>query len=808
MLIMILKMTAVTALYVLLTMLLWLKLRKRKKLSLPIRMLIGVIYGLCSVMSTHFGVEYSHMALNVRDIGPLAAGLFFDPISGIIAGLIGGIERYIAGTLWGVGSYTRIACSVSTCLAGFLSAGLSVWLFKRKKPSVMYAVIMGAVMEVFHMYVVLVTHRSDMSMALYVVKTCAPPMIVFTGLGLGASALLLMVLAGEWKNPFRHLVAEERRVSEKFQFWLFIVIVSVLLFNQVFSYQLQGQISKQNAMNTITNLTEDICKTYDITLENMEILNQYPEKVALSEAKAVAAVMENAGTSGGVPEEELAELCSLLGFKGFLLTDSTGSTVRQTGKIGHVPDETDGIRTDSDGTINVAVPCLDGTLVASTDPAAFSGKLDEDSMHDVISHFHVGKSGTFDVVTRRGEVMLGSHLGEELSEADAELLRNAKKDVFFDATLFGEKSFCRLENLGMGVSLLVLLPYSEIYEERDANLYEQIFSNIQLFAVIYVLITLLVQHIVVENLSKVNRSLARITGGDLNEVVEVKSSQEFASLSRDINLTVDTLKGYIRAAEKRIQEEVEFARTIQESALPNHFSFPRSDFEIFATMDPAKSVGGDFYDFFFIDQNKLAMVIADVSGKGIPASLFMMRSKAALRGFAESGHSPGEILSRANDSLSEGNAADMFVTVWLGIVDLKTGLLTCANAGHEYPVLMRSGGKFEVYKDRHGLALAAMEGVRYKEYEIQLSPGDRLFVYTDGIPEAINEKTKQYGMELLLGALNRVKDRKLEEILPKVRADIAAFAGKAEQFDDITMLGFTYLGSENGGTKSDPESES
>ena len=797
MLIMILKMTAVTALYVLLTMLLWLKLRKREKLSLPIRMLIGVIYGLCSVMSTHFGVDYSHMALNVRDIGPLAAGLFFDPISGIIAGLIGGIERYIDGTLWGVGSYTRIACSVSTCLAGFLSAGLSVWLFKRKKPSVMYAVIMGAVMEVFHMYVVLVTHRSDMSMALYVVKTCAPPMIVFTGLGLGASALLLMVLAGEWKNPFRHLGAEERRVSEKFQFWLFIVIVSVLLFNQVFSYQLQGQISKQNAMNTITNITEDICKTYDITLENMEILNQYPEKVALSEAKAVAAVMENAGTSGGVPEEELAELCSLLGFKGFLLTDSTGSTVRQTGKIGHVPDETDGIRTDSDGTINVAVPCLDGTLVASTDPAAFSGKLDEDSMHDVISHFHVGKSGTFDVVTRRGEVMLGSHLGEELSEADAELLRNAKKDVFFDATLFGEKSFCRLENLGMGVSLLVLLPYSEIYEERDANLYEQIFSNIQLFAVIYVLITLLVQHIVVENLSKVNRSLARITGGDLNEVVEVKSSQEFASLSRDINLTVDTLKGYIRAAEKRIQEEVEFARTIQESALPNHFSFPRSDFEIFATMDPAREVGGDFYDFFFIDDDHLGLVMADVSGKGIPGALFMMISKIILKNCVLLGMSPARTLSMTNNVLCDNNRAEMFVTVWVGILEISTGRLTAANAGHEYPAVKRPDGTYELLKDRHGLVIAAMEDLEYEEYELQLEPGSALFLYTDGVPEATSPEKELFGTDRMIDALNTDPEAEPEQMLRNVRIKIDEFVRDAEQFDDLTMMSIIYKGKDS-----------
>ena len=305
---------------------------------------------------------------------------------------------------------------------------------------------------------------------------------------------------------------------------------------------------------------------------------------------------------------------------------------------------------------------------------------------------------------------------------------------------------------------------------------------------------MLVQAIVVDNLQLVNQSLDRITNGYLDEVVSVRNSSEFASLSNDINQTVSVLKGYIAAAEKRIEQELEFARTIQDSALPKNFTFPRSDFELYATMDPAKEVGGDFYDFFFVDQDKLALVIADVSGKGIPAALFMMRAKTAIRGLAESGSEPAEILFRANKTLCEGNDAEMFVTVWLGIVDLTTGRMKCANAGHEYPMLMRAGGDFELFKDRHGLALAAMEGMRYREYEIELHPGDRLFVYTDGIPEAIDEREAQFGVERLTAALNAVKGADLKDALPAIRRDIADFAGAAEQFDDITMLGFAYRG--------------
>ena len=192
--------------------------------------------------------------------------------------------------------------------------------------------------------------------------------------------------------------------------------------------------------------------------------------------------------------------------------------------------------------------------------------------------------------------------------------------------------------------------------------------------------------------------------------------------------------------------------------------------------------------------NKLAVVIADVSGKGIPAALFMMRAKTTIRGLAENGQSPSQILYRANNTLCEGNDAEMFVTAWIGIIDLSTGKMQCANAGHEYPALMRAGGDYEYVKDKHGLVLAAMEDTNFKEYELELYAGDKLFVYTDGIPEALNTQVEQYGPDRLLTALNRVRDVSMEEALPAVRKDIADFAAGADQFDDITMIGFVYNG--------------
>ncbi len=804
MLTMILKMSVVTSLYVLLTMLLWKQTNSRPMTNLT-RVVIGLIFGLCAVLSTHFGVDYSHMMLNVRDMGPLSAGLFFDPVSGIIAGLIGGVERYIAGTYWGVGSYTRIACSVSTCLAGFLSALLHVFIFKRKKPSAVYAFFMGSVMEVFHMYVVFITHRDDMSMAFYVVKACSIPMIIFTGLGMAASSTMLRVLSGDWKNPFRKVSAEEVPVSQRFQVWLFAGTFIILLLNFGFSFAVQTQSAAQEARNTLSAVSGDIRETYVRLRQTGKNMDALAGETARMDALAIAEAVNHAGALASADDAFLARMQKVFRLTSVTAVDAQGNVLASGGEAKvynslfvHVLSN----RTDSKAVslstelTAAAARCGEGMIQVVINKEQMADALNFSELNQALSYFHVGNEGTFDLISEDGTVSYGAHSGSAVEEDELQILREQPRETFFRASLFGTPSLCRTVQLDSGVLLLTQLPVKELYANRDAQAYETAFADIMLFAVIYVLISLLVQSIVVHNLQLVNASLGRITSGHLDEVVDVRNSSEFASLSNDINQTVTVLKGYIAAAEKRIEQELEFARTIQDSALPKNFDFPRNDFKIYATMDPAKEVGGDFYDFFFVDQNKLALVIADVSGKGIPAALFMMRAKTAIRSVAESGRTASETLYRANNMLCEGNDAEMFVTVWLGIVDLETGVMKCANAGHEYPVLRRAGGDYEVYKDRHGLVLAAMEQLRYREYELKLNPGDQLFVYTDGIPEAIDEQTEQYGTERLTAELNRVKDESLEVILPAVRKDIADFVGKAEQFDDITMLGLTYLGPE------------
>ena len=288
--------------------------------------------------------------------------------------------------------------------------------------------------------------------------------------------------------------------------------------------------------------------------------------------------------------------------------------------------------------------------------------------------------------------------------------------------------------------------------------------------------------------------------------VDLHTGDELEDLSDSFRYMVSELNEYIRdlsrvtAEKERIGAELDVARHIQASMLPCIFpAFPeRHEFDIYASMTPAKEVGGDFYDFFLVDDDHLAIVMADVSGKGVPAALFMMISKTLLKSAAQSGLSPKAVLEKVNNQLCENNDAEMFVTVWLGILEISTGKMKCANAGHEYPAIMRRGGGFQLFKDKHGLVLAGMEGARYREYELELNEGDRLFVYTDGVPEATNADTVLYGTDRMLHALNEAKDRSCCELLASLHRDVDAFVGAADQFDDITMLCIELRTVENG----------
>ena len=278
-----------------------------------------------------------------------------------------------------------------------------------------------------------------------------------------------------------------------------------------------------------------------------------------------------------------------------------------------------------------------------------------------------------------------------------------------------------------------------------------------------------------------------------NEIGEL--AQDVIELAREIDDYAEQIET-AAAASERISAELSLAANIQSNMLPAEFPpFPdKKEFDLYASMDPAREVGGDFYDFFLIDDDHLAVVIADVSGKGIPAALFMMASQINIRNMALRYKNPGEALEAANNEVCRNNVAQMFVTVWLGVLELSTGKLTAANAGHEYPALKSGNGNFELYKDKHGFVLGGMEGMKYKEYEIMMEPGSKIFVYTDGVPEATHGSSELFGTDRMLESLNQDPHATPEDILKNVRKSVDDFVLDTEQFDDLTMLCLQYNG--------------
>lgn len=272
-------------------------------------------------------------------------------------------------------------------------------------------------------------------------------------------------------------------------------------------------------------------------------------------------------------------------------------------------------------------------------------------------------------------------------------------------------------------------------------------------------------------------------------------SKSICEMSQNIKTYISNLSA-ITAEKERIGAELNVATNIQASMLPKNFpAFPEQDhFVLYASMSPAREVGGDFYDFYFVDDSHLAMVIADVSGKGVPSALFMVIAKTIIKNIALHGYSPSQILEKANVQLCEGNDQEMFVSVWIGILDVRTGHMVCSNAGHEYPAICRKGGDYELFKDKHCFVLGGMECAKYKEYDLDLGAGDRIFLYTDGVPEATNGNNELLGNDRMLDILNSTRNEEMAEFLPAVRKGVDGFVGDAPQFDDLTMMALTYRG--------------
>ena len=358
---------------------------------------------------------------------------------------------------------------------------------------------------------------------------------------------------------------------------------------------------------------------------------------------------------------------------------------------------------------------------------------------------------------------------------------------------------------------IMLTQYDSINEEALLTYREgskKAFRMVIILTIVVILLATLVALILATRIVKpVEKMTKRLNSlGENDDVFQMEDAyrtgdeievlaESFAKLSQRAREYILQITE-IAAEKERISTELALATRIQADMLPNIYpAFPeRKEFDIYGSMDPAKEVGGDFYNFFLIDEDHLCMIMADVSGKGVPAALFMMASLIILSNNAMIGKSPAQILTDTNAAICSNNREEMFVTVWLGILEISTGKLIAANAGHEYPALKQPNGQFELIKDKHGFVIGGMEGLKYREYELKLEPGAKLFLYTDGVPEATNKEIQQFGTDRMMTALNQDANSSPEQILKNVRQAVDDFVKEAEQFDDLTMLCLEYNG--------------
>ena len=766
------------------------------------QILIGVVFGGISAFASGYGVEILGTVANVRDAAPLCAGLIFGSPAGIISGVIGGLYRFFS-IYWGGGMYTRIACTVSTILAGIFAAILRRFMFENKKPTWSYGVFITIVCEVLHMLMIFFTNMSDSAYAFEFVKAATLPMIIGNAATVGLSLVAVSLMGRDNKSKGR----KNERISQTFQRRLLVLIVIACVVTSTYTYFLQNGMAEIETKEVFTSAMNDVIadvrgKSDENLLEiTRNIRSEYEsnkEISLLSLAEKYNVTEINIVNQNGVITASTKE--DLVGNFNMNSTEQSKAFMVLTGEENEFV-QVYGPKGEDGSTMRkyAGVSLSDGGFIqAGYDADQFHDYLD-DFVIDVTKNRHVGSTGFVAVCDEKLNLVTntdrnGDHISTIGITPDEVMLGGKTAGKLYKTNIVNEdtdfnKEYIYVFTFVEGYCIIAAMPFADAMLMRDASLYTSIFMLILIFAALFIFIYFLIKKVIINNLQKINGTLSEITGGNLDVTVDVRSNAEFSSLSDDINSTVTTLKRYIAEAAARIDKELEYAKQIQLSALPSNFP-DTEKYKIFAQMIAAKEVGGDFYDFYTLDNNTVLFLVADVSGKGIPAAMFMMTAKTIIRDLAERGLSVDEIFTLANEKLCENNESGMFVTAWMGKLDLSTNTLSFANAGHNPPLIIHASGECEYLKSRTGFILAGMEGMKYRANEIKLNEGDRIFLYTDGVTEATNEKEALYGEERLLSYIDKNKNLKGEELLSGLKEDIDTFVGDAPQFDDITMLIF------------------
>ena len=768
--------------------------KKMQSLSYMKKQVIaGIVFGIIAICSTEFGVPFNGAIINVRDAAPLCAALIFGSPAGLIAGFIGGIERWFC-VYWGGGYYTRLACSISTCLTGIIGAFLKRNIFDDRIPDWSHGFIIGVICEVIHMLMIFFTNMTDVKTAFQYVEACSVPMIFLNAIAVSFTAFLIDSVNSESRTR-----EKQQTISLQFQKILIYIVLIGFITSTVFTLVLQNEISEKETdellrMNILDSVA-DVKSQSDETLLSInrvvvDEISLFPDS-DLKEMKKrfnvseIDIIDENGIITASSEEENIGfDMASGEQSKEFLcLLEGTEYYVQEyqpMAKDSSIMHKYSGIAIDG------------GFVQVAYGEKEFREDLSE-RLKNVAIYRHIGEGGNILIFDSEGNVVSNSlnNTDVENGEYRVELDPNGTEEYTVYRARINDDDYYYMFTSTEGFKIYATLPAIEADFSKKLSIYLNLFLESSIFGALFVAIYFIIKLLIVNNIQKIKDTLAEITAGNLDNEINIRINKEFSSLSDGINTTVASLKHFIAEANQRIDNELKYAGQIQSSALPSIFP-EREEYEIYALMDPAKEVGGDFYDFYQIRHHILVFLVADVAGKGIPASLFMMRAKTILKTYAENNISLSDIFTNANYQLCEGNDADMFVTAWMAFLNLNTGEMKYVNAGHNRPLIRRKDGSFEYLQGPAGFVLGGIEGIVYKEQSTVLQPGDELFLYTDGVTEATNTDHELYGDDRLKECANRCIGLNAKDLCNKIKEEVDAFYEGNEQFDDITELSMQF----------------
>ena len=770
---------------------------------------VGILFGVVACLLATFGASASGEIIRLNDATILCGGLVFGGPAGIIAGIICALYCKLAVFLE-MGDFVRTALVVGSVISGLYAAFARKFMFDNKLPSWIMGFFIGTTMEVIHLNMFFSGKADDFEAVLKVLDVTTVPTVLANGLAVSLPILILTILAG---GPVFINSKVKAKISQTVQAWLLGTVLVAVVFSTIFTFSLQAIIGNMDTESILSDTISDVKKDIrDASDDNLlKITTKIAEEIMAEEVTDPKRLKQ-------IADENNVDEINVVNHDGIIYATTNQNYYNFDMAQGEQSAE---FLCLAEGSERKYVQSLMPLSYDSSINMKYAGVrtknrgfvqvgYSESSFYDDIKdrialsavNRHIGTKG-YVVITdndfgyqsyRTGSDIL--YLSDESGPSIfGEMIEGKDEYTVIKGNILNRDVFC-MYTTSEGYYIIGVYPLDEAYFTRNIALYSNVFTEIIIFTVLFAVIYILIRVIVVNNIFKINASLAEITGGNLDTVVDVRNNEEFSLLSNDINSTVDTLKRYIEEAASRIDAELEYARDIQMSALPHidpNF-VGRENYELNACMFTAKEVGGDFYDFYYVDDKHLAITIADVSGKGIPAALFMMASKTMLRNMVESGMSVEEAMTQANARLCENNDANMFVTVWAAVIDLETGHMEFGNAGHNHPVIRRKDGKIEFLKSKPGMVLAGMDGVRYRRNEYELEDGDVIYFYTDGVTEATNSDNELFGDDRLISSISEAyrDDITTEEICLAVKKSVDEFVGEAPQFDDITMVAFKY----------------